>query len=125
MVCNKCGETKTEEEFSSNRFTCRTCRNKYFKEHREANKEEHKCKRLQRTYGVTLKEYNELIEDAGECEICGKDNPLVYDHNHTTGKFRGVLCSLCNSALGHFKDSKANLVKAFKYLDERGSYGDT
>ncbi|MFN7883614.1 MAG: endonuclease domain-containing protein [bacterium] len=40
------------------------------------------------------------------------------DHDHTTGKVRGVLCRVCNVALGGFKDSRLHLEKAIQYLDK-------
>lgn len=125
MWCTGCFKHKPEDSFvtTTPKAKCTECRNLYYKEWRVANKEEARCKQLQNKYGVTLEEYNELINSVGYCEICGKDTTLVYDHNHDTGKFRGVLCSLCNSGLGYFKDSKTHLIKAIEYLKERGSYG--
>ena len=42
------------------------------------------------------------------------------DHNHDTGKFRGMLCNHCNRGLGNFKDSIKNLEQATLYLKNRG-----
>ena len=54
-----------------------------------------------------------------QCEICGTtENPglkLVRDHNHATGYIRGLLCSPCNSRLGHYETG----VLFYKY---RASY---
>jgi len=63
----------------------------------------------------------------GCCEICKekltfsnnfekKASSATFDHCHTTGKFRGILCSNCNRALGLFKDNKNILENATKYL---------
>lgn len=41
---------------------------------------------------------------------------LVVDHNHETGKVRGLLCHNCNRALGLFKDNPSVLQKTFEYL---------
>lgn len=61
------------------------------------------------------------------CEICGKAPSgkgcaavICMDHDHKTGKFRGWLCSLCNSALGKFEDSPETLKRAINYLQENG-----
>jgi transcription elongation factor Elf1 len=51
------------------------------------------------------------------CPQCGEETSLVIDHAHTTGKVCGLLCKACNTRLGHFKDSKSNLMKALGYLD--------
>lgn len=59
-----------------------------------------------------------------KCEICdgppavGRD--LHLDHSHETGKFRGWLCHLCNTALGSFRDSPEILTKAQAYLRSVG-----
>ena len=77
-----------------------------------------------RKYGVTEEQY-ELAARRG-CEICGRSNTwkgtaarLCFDHNHTTGKFRGFLCHSCNSALGYLKDDVTLAKAAFEYLQAR------
>lgn len=56
----------------------------------------------------------------GLCDICNQPpvtfKTLSIDHDHATGKFRGLLCSPCNLALGLFKDSPLRLTAALKYL---------
>lgn len=79
-----------------------------------------------RVYRITLEEYLDLAEKQNfVCSICGKENfamgqnhsgCLVVDHNHETGKVRGLLCHNCNRALGLFKDNPSVLQKAFEYL---------
>lgn len=81
--------------------------------------------RLKRTYGLTLKQYDKMVEDQdGVCAICGSVNEnghrLAVDHNHKTGKVRGLLCRKCN--LGLFAlENKTWRPLAEKYLyDNRG-----
>jgi hypothetical protein len=52
------------------------------------------------------------------CDSCGlpSEKTLVTDHCHTTGKFRGFLCSNCNTGLGMFKDDPIRLQKAIDYI---------
>jgi hypothetical protein len=57
------------------------------------------------------------------CECCGTPflrfkNGACVDHNHITSKFRGWLCSPCNTALGHAKDSRDRLQLLINYLDK-------
>lgn len=72
----------------------------------------------QKTYGITLAQYNEmLIAQDGRCAICGAVTArLLVDHCHTTGKVRGLLCGPCNTGLGLFRDSVGALTKAVQYL---------
>lgn len=67
-----------------------------------------------RRYGITLEQYEaQFAAQGGVCAICGgagggKWWPLVIDHDHETGKFRGLLCDRCNRWLGfHEKWSAA------------------
>ena len=51
-----------------------------------------------------------------ECVICGSNGQLVVDHDHVTGKVRGMLCNHCNRGLGHFRDDPLLLEFAAQYL---------
>lgn len=42
---------------------------------------------------------------------------FVVDHDHETGKVRGLLCNSCNVMLGHSKDDVAILQKGIEYLN--------
>jgi translation initiation factor 2 beta subunit (eIF-2beta)/eIF-5 len=65
-------------------------------------------------YGITLEQYNELLEkQLHACAICkepesqiswGKTKRLAVDHCHKTGKVRGLLCQRCNTTLGRYED---------------------
>ena len=72
-------------------------------------------------YGMTIGEYETMIEHG--CEICGVkggfgSGRMAIDHDHSTGKIRGALCSACNLALGKFRDSPEVLRQALRYLGE-------
>jgi hypothetical protein len=58
----------------------------------------------------------ELKATTKECVICGSNDPLVVDHDHVTGKVRGMLCNHCNRGLGHFRDDPQLLEFAAQYL---------
>ena len=53
-----------------------------------------------------------------QCEICGALGTICYDHDHSTGKFRGWICLRCNFALGMVKDSKELLKMLINYLNK-------
>ena len=58
----------------------------------------------------------------GCCAICKGEEPsdfkgrLSIDHDHSSGKIRGLLCMKCNSGLGMFNDDEDILLNAIKYL---------
>jgi len=84
--------------------------------------------RLKHKFGLTLGEFFALVTaQNGECAICkkgiavysrGRGNPgaACIDHDHATGKVRGVLCHACNTALGLFADNAERLEAAARYL---------
>lgn len=51
-----------------------------------------------------------------QCEICGSMGKICFDHNHQTGKFRGWLCTQCNSSLGFARDNCEILQNMVEYL---------
>lgn len=51
-----------------------------------------------------------------QCECCGKEKELHLDHDHESGKFRGWLCTNCNTALGKLGDNIEGLLRAIHYL---------
>lgn len=57
-----------------------------------------------------------LKQSQTKCLICNSSEKLVVDHDHKTGKVRGMLCNHCNRGLGHFRDSLDALQKAIDYL---------
>lgn len=76
---------------------------------------------LKRKYGITPEQYDALLaRQEGGCAICGRpprsDISLHVDHEHGTGRIRGLLCFRCNNALGDFDDDHDRLVHALTYL---------
>ena len=74
---------------------------------------------------LTEDEYEAMLEaQGGVCAIC-KEKPkgsrLSVDHVHGTDQVRGLLCNLCNPALGLFKDNPDRLKRAIEYLERGGS----
>lgn len=84
---------------------------------------------LMRQYGITLVKFNEmLLIQNNLCKICkkpeirlntkGKVRSLCVDHDHKTGKVRGLLCCKCNRGLGAFNDNIESMQHAIDYLNE-------
>jgi Autographiviridae endonuclease VII len=99
------------------------------KKWRIANAEKHKAQQrirhrrsqLKHKFGISLEEYNALINaQNGVCAICKKPETvwpsLPIDHDHKTGKVRGLLCTKCNLGLGSFRDNIESLEAAIAYL---------
>lgn len=78
--------------------------------------------KLKSAYGLTIIEFNTMLASQGDsCAVCGgvaggRGNFHV-DHNHKTGKIRGLLCHNCNITLGLVKDNKEHLIKLISYLE--------
>ncbi len=87
-----------------------------------------KSRIYERQYGITFQDViNQWESQDKKCAICGlelisglgnrgKRNVINVDHDHITGKFRGVLCQKCNTGLGGFNDCIENLERAIIYL---------
>jgi DNA-directed RNA polymerase subunit RPC12/RpoP len=102
------------------------CRERY--RHSKKIQVQNKKSRLERLYGITYSEFVVLLERQNyRCAICGTTLPsvdappeerqmLCIDHDHSTGKLRGILCRHCNWGLGNFKDSVKALASAIEYL---------
>ncbi len=83
-----------------------------------------KIRNLYKRYGITLDEYLALCEAQHHCcKICNVSKEelgtsgLVVDHDHPSGKIRGVLCNNCNTLLGYAKDNIQILLQSIDYLN--------
>jgi hypothetical protein len=89
--------------------------------------------KLEKGYEFSQAHYNALFEEQnGECDICkqpektidyrsGKKISLAFDHNHSTGKSRGLLCGNCNRMLGFCRDDPTILKNSLIYLEKHNS----
>lgn len=124
-TCSKCLADKLLSEFDKDRLNkdghkgyCRKCRRVLYGQN---NKSVARKSHLQRTYGLTVDEYDGLLTYQNHaCGICGKQDPLgnlSIDHDHQTGQIRGLLCRACNAAIGALNDDPELLRKALRYLE--------
>ena len=74
-------------------------------------------------YGMIVDAYEALNQaQNGRCAICGglpkgnRSKRLYIDHDHATGRIRGLLCITCNSGLGQFQDKISLMETAIAYL---------
>lgn len=128
--CSKCGEIKDIFCFdkrinrkSGVQSACRKCRASYPKNACPKRIREYD---LLKTYGISTKDFEELLLSQNNCcAICNinqdelKNNKkkfLCVDHCHTTGKIRGLLCDNCNRGIGLLGDDLDTLESAVAYL---------
>jgi DNA-directed RNA polymerase subunit RPC12/RpoP len=84
-----------------------------------ANKEKVRVWHRAEKYGLTADAFDAMrAAQQNKCAICGKefDREPHVDHDHITGKVRGLLCRKCNSMLGMAGDSRATLLAGADYI---------
>ena len=130
--CSKCGEEKPLDQFGkrknrggSPQSQCRACDVLRASAFHRANPEKRKVykkravakigwpvwhvrygrkSQLKRFYGMTPEDREAMLEaQGGMCAICGQTKELVIDHDHKTGRVRGLLCRHCNFVIGLYE----------------------
>jgi hypothetical protein len=129
--CKTCTLIKPFSEFYTHKNSkdghinhCKTCISE--KRKKEYCSEKTRSHNLKSKYKINLEIYEEmLIAQNYRCAICNTTDPGDYhqnfcvDHDHNTGKIRGLLCHNCNSALGNFHDNISTLTNAILYLQRQ------
>ena len=109
-TCKGCGEPIAPERMAHALYCSEPCKI---------------ASRRHEAYSLTKQELAVLLAQHERCAICQTDEfggrgqgrgPQV-DHDHATGKVRGVLCGNCNQGLGRFKDDPARLRAAADSLE--------
>jgi hypothetical protein len=92
------------------------------KERRIKNPQKIRERVLARKYGLDPQSYQAMLEVQGSrCSICDiffGEAVVCVDHDHTTGKIRGLLCQKCNVLLGLVHDKIEILTRAIQYLNK-------
>lgn len=135
--CAGCGITKSLDEFARRSISrdgrdeqCKACRNAKTRAYMARPEVKARVKRreapakLKYLYGITSDDYKTMLaSQCGVCAICRKPpeggprtSRLYVDHDHDTGKVRGLLCRRCNQALGTLGDNIEGLMRAIDYL---------
>lgn len=124
-TCAKCKKRKSKSMFYKNKSKvdgystrCKEC------DEDSQTREIRQNKALKFRYNITIKDYQDiLVKQNNTCAICRSDQPgykrkyFCVDHDHLSGKIRGLLCYACNLGLGKFKDNIEHLKSAIKYLE--------
>jgi len=142
--CSKCKASKSTSEFNKNRrredgldLWCRNCvkqnHSSYYARNRLKVIESTKAKRdprrhkdlhLQRSYDMTIDQYEALVEQQnGRCAICKKrvtkdsrGRTFAVDHCHQCFRLRGLLCTKCNLAIGLLEDDPTIMQAAIRHV---------
>ena len=134
-VCTKCKLEQPEENFYQIKKTgkrhgsCKSCFKKKSKESANRLGRRHrKNLELQWNYGISIEDYERMLSECdGQC-VCGKTKgrankeALHVDHCHETGLVRGLLCHVCNRAVGLVSDPTL-LRKLADYMELANSRG--
>lgn len=137
--CSNCKIIKPISEFHKDRsqsggftYSCKTCkcaskRNGYAllkKNNPNKLRVMWKNSQLKSDYGITLTEQDLMRKDQNDvCKICKsptsqiRNRDFMTDHDHVTGKVRGLLCGPCNSIIGLCKENVDTLKEVIKYLE--------
>ena len=114
--CYTCGKFKSVVDYNKHdSLDCSLC----VTEALRLSKIYKEDKRLQKTYGITIADYDRMHEEQqGQCAICGRHQSvlsyrLYVDHDHETGKVRQLLCSSCNALVGIVETGKLTAVLVY------------
>lgn len=129
-TCSTCRLVLPLDAFNKNRSfkdglanQCRDCLTESRRKYREAHPELHQARHVKNRYGIALETYEAMVVATdGKCPVCGEVpgppwNKFDVDHDHETGRVRGLLCRGCNLALGGARDNPAILRALADYLE--------
>lgn len=127
FFCGRCRTTKERAAFypsqldkRPNSSWCKACRAKHYSPVSQRRAD------LKRKFGITPEDYTAMhAAQGGVCAICeqpetalmrGRVMSLAIDHDHVTGKVRGLLCGNCNRAIGMLADDPERAMALAEYL---------
>jgi hypothetical protein len=102
----------------------------YKEKHPERVQEQERRRNLRDNYGITIEEYDALLEKQdGKCVGClvsptNKRFAVDHDHSCCPGRkscgrcVRGLLCSSCNTALGLLKENEDTIARLLVYMKD-------
>ncbi len=127
--CSRCEINKNLLKFPKSKNSrdgvhnqCKKCHNEYYsKEKYKKYYPQNKNRYYLKKFNITLKDKEVMIQNqSNTCLICKQQFKASHsthvDHNHITGKVRGILCSGCNMLIGFMETNPKRLEEAFNYL---------
>jgi Recombination endonuclease VII len=124
--CKECTNTKTRAYAKANPMLTKQRKAAWHNAIQPSGLTKNKEMHLRKGYGLSGDDFSVLLKAQGyKCGCCGgpfaansHKRPMHVDHDHRTGKVRGILCGGCNLILGHAKDSVEVLQRAIFYLQK-------
>jgi len=124
--CKNCNNEFQSLNYKLKRGQSNFCSRNCYQEFRYKNKKDikylQKLNRIKYNYGLSEEEYLKLFENQNHiCPICKVKLNTVkacVDHDHITGKVRGILCDKCNKGIGHFEDNIKLFENVIIYLNK-------
>lgn len=120
--CTDCMKIRRKESYKANREYVLKRVSRY----RKGNPDKIKHTKLKQAYGISFEEYQTMVQKQnGVCVVCerpekvrwkGRLTKLAVDHDHKTGKVRGLLCQRCNRALGLLDEDRHSVKRLFAYI---------
>lgn len=120
MICKDCGFDKPLTEFPGGKphSYCKRCNNVRNRASVKRLYGDSRHYHLRERFGLSEVEVDRMIRDQdGVCAICKERPATDVDHDHSSGRVRGMLCAQCNSGLGALKDDPKLIWAAIDYLD--------
>jgi hypothetical protein len=128
--CSRCHQSKPVREFGKRerllggyRSACKDCERPYNRQYNQSavGREVQRRSKLKATYGITPEQYAALLKkQGGRCALCKRrpgQRKLAVDHDHISGKVRGLLCIGCNTGLGALQDDPTLIRLGAKYVE--------
>ncbi len=133
-TCTQCGHSgPTAVDFPPKKRVCRPCTAANKKAWADANPARVRASRERGAAANAIREMRRKAvrkgldpdevaayraQHDGRCDICEEIPVRVLneDHCHTTGRFRGLICTSCNNGLGRFRDDPKRLQAAIDFL---------
>ena len=114
-----------KEYYKRNKERCLAKDHKWQEEHKEQKRKVSRSSHLKRKYNLTPAEFERMVAlQDNKCAVCGDmftGMPYV-DHDHITGRVRGLLCIHCNTMIGHARDNSNILLNGIRYLEVNRTY---
>ena len=117
--CKACAKEQQRRSYKKNKVKIYARLKAWYKKNPMKRSAYERNSRLKYDYGITSEDFEKMRQaQNGVCAICHcvPEGNLSVDHDHKTGKIRGLLCMNCNAGLGNLRDNLILVLNAAEYL---------